>query len=133
MPAVLIVEADKHQRLLLEEELQSEGHTTLALATAEEAMQSVSRIAPDVAVLDIRMPGLDGVELRNKLLRLNCLVPIIIYTAYAHYRERFLSWGADACVIKQSDLGELKATIRRVLGGRSRLPGLPPPSCLCAI
>ena len=134
MPAILIVEDDKHQRLLLEEELQSEGHTIVAAATAREAIQAVSRTMPDLVVLDIKMPDMDGIELLGKLVGLDFRLPIVIYTAYAIYQDNFLSLCADAYVVKRSDLGELKDTIRRVLGERrSLLPELPPLSSACAL
>jgi CheY-like chemotaxis protein len=133
MPAILIVEDDKHQRLLLEEELQREGHTTVAAATAREAIRAVSRTMPDLVVLDIRMPDMDGIELLGKLVGLNLRLPIVIYTAYDVYQDRFLACGADAYVLKRSDLSELKDTIRRVMDGRSLLPALPPLSSACAL
>ena len=131
MPAILIVEDDKHQRLLLEEELQGEGHTTVAVATAREAIRAVSRTMPDLVVLDIKLPGMDGMELFGKLVGLDFRLPIVIYTGYAAYEGSFLACGADAYVIKRSDLSELKDTIRGILGGRSLLHELPSLSPAC--
>ncbi len=131
MSAILIVEDDRHQRLLLEEELQGEGHTTRAAATAREALDAVSRAMPDLIVLDIGMPGMDGVQFLRKLLARNCLLPIVIHTAYAGYQDSFLSWAVDAYVMKRSDLTELKDTIRRLLGGRRGPDPLPPSGFAC--
>jgi DNA-binding response OmpR family regulator len=132
MSAVLIVENDKNQRLLLQEELQADGHDARAAASAGEALETVSLNMPDLVVLDIAMPGMDGLDLLGKLLGLDHRLPVVIYTGYSSYRDNFLSWAADAYVTKRSDLSELKRTIHAVLdcrrngdGSRSRGGGRP--------
>ena len=118
MGSLLIVEDDRRQRLLLREELQEEGYTVRAAANATEALAKVSATMPDLVVLDLGMPGMDGIELLGKLLGINKRLPVVIYTAYSGYRDNFMSWAADAYVLKQSHLGELKARIREVLDSR---------------
>ena len=130
MAAILVVEDDKHQRLLLQEELEFDGHMVLAAANAREALDAVARAMPDLVVLDIGMPGMDGLELLGKLMDANNKLPVIIYTAYASYQDNFMSWAADAYVVKQSDLSDLKRSIRNVLGTRQDVPhhlAAPPP------
>jgi CheY-like chemotaxis protein len=77
-------------------------------------------------VLDIRMPGIDGLETMARLLSRENTLPVILNTAYSAYRESFLSWSADAYVIKSSDLTELKTKIREVLAARAADKGSPP-------
>jgi len=130
MAAILVVEDDKHQRLLLQEELEFDGHMVLAAANAREALDAVARAMPDLVVLDIGMPGMDGLELLGKLMDANNKLPVVIYTAYASYQDNFMSWAADAYVVKQSDLSDLKRSIRNVLGTRQDVPhhlAAPPP------
>ena len=115
MSAILIVEDDKNQRLLLEEELQEEGYCTLTAANGEEALETVRRAMPDLVVLDLAMPGIDGIELLSKLLSMNKQLPIVIHTAFSSYQENFMTWAADAYIIKHSSCRELKITIRDVL------------------
>ena len=115
MPAILIVEDDSHQRLLIEEELQEEGYCTLAAANGREAIETVERAMPDLVVLDLAMPGVDGIELLSKLLSMNNELPIVIHSAFSSYQENFMTWAADAYIIKHSSFRELKTTIRDVL------------------
>ena len=125
MAAILGVEDDEHQRLLLQEELEYDGHMVLTAVNAREALGTVARTMPDLVVLDIGMPGMDGLELLGKLLGVNNKLPVVIYTAYASFQNNFMSWAADAYVIKQSDLSELKQTIRNVLGTHRTVPAHP--------
>ena len=116
MPAILIVEDDKNQRLLLEEEFAGEGYTILTATNGQEALATVSRAMPDLVILDLAMPGMDGLELLGRLLGINNRLPIVIHTAYAGYQDNFMSWAADAYVIKRGDLSELKGAVRTILG-----------------
>jgi len=76
------------------------------------------RVEPDIVVLDIAMPGMDGIETLGRMLSRNNQLPIILHTAYATYKDNFMTWSADAYVVKSSDLTELKAEIERVLAKR---------------
>lgn len=116
MAAILIVEDDKNQRMLIEEVLQDEGYSTVAAGSGREAIDTVQRAMPDLVVLDLAMPGMDGIELLSKLLSLNRRLPIVIHTAFSSYQDNFMTWAADAYVIKHSSFHELKGTIREVLG-----------------
>jgi len=118
MPAILFVEDDKNQRMLLKEEFAHEGYTALTAPNSDAALATVARAMPDLVVVDIAMPGMDGLELLGKLLAINNRLPVIIHSAYTSYKDNFMSWAADAYVVKQSNLAELKQTVRNVLGKR---------------
>ncbi len=66
-------------------------------------------------VLDVAMPGVDGIETLGRILAENNRIPVLLHTAYATYKDNFMAWSADAYVVKSSDLSELKAEVRRVL------------------
>lgn len=118
MAAILVVEDDRNQRLWLQEELELDGHAVMSAANADQALQAVRRAMPDLVVLDLAMPGIDGLDLLGRLLDLNHRLPVVIHTAYASYKDNFMSWAADAYVVKQSNLQPLKQTIHRVLASR---------------
>ena len=129
MATILIVEDDLNHRLWLQEELELDGHTVIAVASGREALEAAERTLPDLAILDIAMPGMDGLDLLGRLLDIDNALPVVIHTAYGSYRDNFMSWAADAYVIKQSDAAPLKRTIRRVLASRrGPLPQHAPPS-----
>ena len=115
MAAILVVENDRNQRLLLKEELAGDGHAVLTAATGHDALATVEEAMPDLVIMDIAMPEMDGLELLGRLLALNHHLPVIIHTAYASYKDNFMSWAADAYVVKRGNLRELKDTVRHVL------------------
>lgn len=122
MTTLLIVEDDGHQRLLLKEELGEEGYDVRTTAHAGDALRKVSASVPDLVVLEPGAPEAGGIELLGRLLRIDKRLPVVIYTAYSEYEENARSWAADACVLKHSDLRELKDAIRTVLDGRGCAP-----------
>ena len=76
---------------------------------------------PDLVVMDVSMPGMDGIDIMGRMLCRNHKLPIILNTAYASYKEDFRSWAADAYIVKSADLTELKQTVKHVL--ETRRPG----------
>jgi CheY-like chemotaxis protein len=112
---ILVVEDDTNQRALYVEELEDEGYNILSAADGKEALARVKEHKPDLIVLDVNMPVMDGLDTLARLLESDAKIPVILNTAYASYRESFQSWSADAYVVKSSDLSELKATVKRLL------------------
>ncbi len=126
MPTVLIVDDDRGLRELYKSELSVEGYEVMAAATGKEAVEILKDSRPDVIVMDIRMPEMDGIEALGKVVARHKNIPVIINTAYPSYQEDFRAWAADEYVVKSSDLTELKAAIKRVLE-RSRPKAQPDP------
>ena len=116
---ILVVDDERNIRLLYEKELREEGYEVLLASDAREALSLLDRTPPDLVVLDIKMPGMDGIEALGQILARNNSIPVILNSAYSSYKDSFLSWSADAYVIKSSDLGELKARIRSLLAARA--------------
>lgn len=116
MKRILLVEDERPLSLLYEEELRREGYQVTAVHDADAALEAVKAEAFDLIITDIRMPGRDGVELIGQIMGLRKDIPIIINTAYQSYKEDFMTWAADAYVVKSSSLDELKAKIRELIG-----------------
>lgn len=119
MTKLLVVEDDPNQRRLYEQELADEGYEVRTAAGGKEALAQISQDRPDLVLMDISMPGMDGIEALGKVLGVDNTIPVILNTAFANYKDNFLSWAADAYVVKSSDLTELKETIKKVLKKRS--------------
>jgi DNA-binding response OmpR family regulator len=113
---ILLVEDEKPLCLLYEEELRGEGYEITAVTDAEAALAALREGAFDLIVTDIRMPGKNGIELITEIMGLRKDVPIIINSAYQSYKEDFMTWAADAYVVKSASLAELKARIKQLLG-----------------
>ena len=115
MATVLVVDDDKHQRLLYKEEFERDGYQVLLASSGQEAVATVAEGEVDVVVLDIAMPGMDGVETLSKILDIDRQLPIILNTAYSSYKDDFMTWAAEAYVTKSSDLTTLKQHVEEVL------------------
>ena len=115
MKTILVVDDDEAIRTLLQEELEDEGYKVLIATNARDALKMVADEPLDLVVLDIRMPGMDGLEALPRILGLKEGLPVILNSAYTHYQESFMSWAADAYVVKSSDLTELKQKIKELV------------------
>jgi len=115
MKKLLIVEDEEALCLLYKEELSQEGYEVTTVYDAEKALEALNRERFDLIITDIRMPGRDGVELITQIMGLRRDIPIIINTAYESYKEDFMTWAADAYIVKSSSLDELKAKIKELL------------------
>lgn len=118
MAKLLVVDDDKNLRLLYEQELADEGHEVTLASSGPEALDYLKSNRPDLIVLDISMPGMDGIEALGKILAKDKTMPVILNTAYSTYKDNFMTWSADSYVVKSGDLTELKAKIKEVLASR---------------
>src|SRR4030066_379096 len=119
MEKVLCIDDDLSLLRLYQEELTEEGYKVILAKDGKEALKKFEKESPDVVVMDIRMPVMDGIETLTAMLGKDRQVPVILNTAYPQYRENFMTWGAEAYVIKSSDLTALKKKIREILDKRS--------------
>ena len=116
MATLLIVDDETHQRMLYQEELSEEGYQIILASNGKEALEKVLEATPDLVVLDIRMPVMDGLEALGQIIGKERNIPVIIHSAYSSYKEDFMSWAADDFVVKSADLTELKRKVRELLG-----------------
>ena len=115
MAKIFVIEDEPSLRLLYRTELEGMGHEVTCLSNGREAMLRMNNDQPDLIVLDIMMPEGDGMEFLTRLLDHRMAVPVIINSAYSHYKNDFMSWAAEAYVVKSSDLSELKSEIHKAL------------------
>ncbi len=115
MTTILLVEDNKNQRLLYEQELRFEGYEIVTVADGKDVVKTVQEQPLDLVVMDINLPKMDGIETMGWILSKHKNIPIIINTAYSDYKDNFMSWAADAYIVKSSDLTELKIKIKELL------------------
>ena len=111
---VLVVDDDKNWRLLLVDELTEEGYTVSAASSGAEALAMMKQKKPDLVILDIAMPGQDGIETMHQMFKMYQGQAMIFHSAYSQHRDNFQTWAANAYVVKNSDLAELKNKVREV-------------------
>ena len=114
---ILVVDDEENIRQLYKEELLEEGYEVYLAGDGAEAIRMVADVMPDLVTLDVRMPGMDGIEILRALKEKKRDLPMIMCTAYPEYKHNFGVWASDAYVVKSTDLKELKDTIKKVLGG----------------
>ncbi|MBM4332676.1 MAG: response regulator [Deltaproteobacteria bacterium] len=121
MEKVLCVDDDPSLLRLYQYELSEEGYKVILAKDGQEALSKFSKEKPQVVILDIRMPVMDGIRTLTTMLSKDRQIPVILNSAFPQYRENFMTWGAEAYLIKSSDLTELKQKIREVLEKRKKL------------
>ncbi len=112
---ILLVDDDEGLRDLYKEELKDEGYEVLTAKNGKEALQKLEKEKPDLVVLDIVMPKMDGMEALGRIIGKDKSIPVILHTSHPGYQEDFMSWAADAYLLKSDDLTELKGKIRELL------------------
>jgi DNA-binding response OmpR family regulator len=120
METILCVDDDPNILDLYKDEFSEEGYHVILAGNGQEALMKFESEKFDVVVMDIRMPRMDGVETLMAMLGKNRQVRVILNTVYPQYRDNFMTWVAEAYVIKSSDFTELKTKIREVLDRRKK-------------
>jgi two-component system, cell cycle response regulator DivK len=118
MKTVLIAEDNAVNRELLRELLELRGYTVVEACDGEEALRKLSESLPDVLLLDLNMPVLDGVGTLQRIREdaRFARLPVLAVTAYAMRgdRERILQTGFDGYVSKPIQAAELQQTLERL-------------------
>jgi DNA-binding response OmpR family regulator len=117
MKRILLVDDDIRIQRLLMEELEEDGYKMSTASNGKDALSilTTEHERPDLVILDLRMPGMNGLETIGFMLKLKFNVHVIIFSAYSGYRTDPLAMAADAYVVKSSDLSELKARIHAMV------------------
>jgi len=115
-PRVLVVEDDPKTSASIEMYLRHEGYAPAVASSGTEALEKARRVEPDLVILDLMLPGLDGLSV-CRALRERCRVPIIMLTARSTEEDKLrgLDSGADDYVTKPFSPRELMARVRAVL------------------
>jgi two-component system response regulator MprA len=114
---VLLAEDDRAIRNALERALTLEGYQVMAVADGVEALAQAHRNRPDVLVLDVMMPGIDGLQVCRVLRAEGDRTPVLMLTALVETADRIagLDAGADDYVVKPFDVEEVFARLRALL------------------
>jgi len=125
-PTVLLVDDDPRNRRLLETLLQADGYAVISAENGTAALQSLFNQAPDLVLLDLMMPDLDGFDVLRRLRAHPEFrtLPIVIVTALDDPGSdaRLAAAGVDAVLRKPIDRWAVKAALKRFLGPVTESP-----------
>ncbi len=110
---ILIIDDEDSIHLLYSEEFEEEGYEVYGALSGEDALDKLNNISPDLVILDINMPGMDGIEVLRKIKEINPNLPVILSSAYQEFKQDLASWASDDYIVKSANLDELKAAVKR--------------------
>lgn len=115
MKKILLVDDEESIQLVYREEFEDEGYQVVSALDGESGLEKFSQENPDIVILDIKMPGMNGIEVLRQMKMVNPNVPIILSSAYQEFQRDLGTWASDEYVVKSGDLEELKNTVKRLL------------------
>ena len=123
MDRTLVVDDDGMSREFLQDLLGAAGYDVSAVGSAEDALDVIAAIAPDLIIMDIRLPGMDGLEATRRIKGdpITAQIPVIVTTAHAMKgdKERIMKAGCDACLVKPLRASRVLATMTAFLPVKS--------------
>ncbi|MCA1721077.1 MAG: response regulator [Actinobacteria bacterium] len=121
MARVLVIEDDPGVRRMLELMLAAEGYEPESASDGREALARLDRLPPDLVILDVMMPGVDGFTVLRELRTRDGweTVPVVVTTALGTDQDMWQGWqsGADYYLVKPFSIEELRAIVVRLLTG----------------
>jgi DNA-binding NtrC family response regulator len=121
---ILVVDDEADQRRLLGGFVASLGFRVQEAASAEDALTILRDRVPDMVLLDVRLPGISGIDALPEIRKIAARLPVLLITAYADLRQAVaaVKGGADDYLAKPIDLDELEAAIVDAIGTQERAP-----------
>ncbi|MCA9833165.1 MAG: response regulator transcription factor [Thermomicrobiales bacterium] len=121
---VLIVEDEARLASLIKRALTEEGHTVEVAGTGEDAISVLTSISLDIVILDVMLPGMNGLDVCRRVRKLKYSVPILLLTAKSSIEDRVegLDAGADDYLLKPFALAELMARLRALTRRPATVP-----------
>lgn len=118
MKRILVVDDEENIRELYRDELVEEGYEVELAVDGLDALRKFDAFHPDLVTLDVKMPGLDGLEVLRRIREKSASVPVLLLTAFGEFKQDFTTWASDAYIEKSHDTKELKTTVRRLLAAK---------------
>lgn len=117
MKTILIVDDQPGIRLLLKEVFHKEGYQVITAGSGKEAMEKVQEVCPDLVLLDMKIPGMDGIEILKRLKKIDSNVHVLMMTAYGELDliKESMNWGAERYFTKPFDVFEVRDAVKQLL------------------
>ncbi|HEY3489078.1 MAG TPA: response regulator [Candidatus Deferrimicrobiaceae bacterium] len=118
MKKILVVDDEENIRELFRDELVEQGFVVELAEDGFIALEKLDSFKPDLVTLDVKMPGIDGLEVLRRIREKDVNIPVLLLTAFGEFRQDFNTWASDAYVVKSANLTELVETVHTLLGTR---------------
>ena len=115
MKKILLVDDEESIHLLFRDELEEAGYEVHSALSGDEALNTMDIIKPDLIILDINMPGTNGIDTLRSMKEKHPTMPVILSSAYQEFKQDLASWASDDYIVKSADLTELLAAIKKHL------------------
>ena len=112
---ILLVDDEDGIQLLYREEFEDEGFEVFSAMNGEQALAKFKADPPNLVILDINMPGMNGIEVLRQMKEMNPELPVILSSAYQEYKEDFGTWASEEYIVKSANMDELKAAVHKYL------------------
>jgi two-component system, response regulator, stage 0 sporulation protein F len=116
MKKILLVDDEPSIQIVYREEFEDEGYEVVSAVDGEEGLQKFQNENPDIVILDIHMPGMNGIEVLRQMKMLRPEIPVILSSAYQEFQRDISSWASEEYIVKSGNLDGLKEAVQRLLG-----------------
>ncbi|MFN2353877.1 MAG: response regulator [Desulfopila sp.] len=115
MKKILLIDDEANIRFIYSEELREEGYSIIAASSGEEGLRCFEDDPPDLVILDIHMPDINGIHVLRRMKTRNPAIPVILSSAFPEFKQDLGAWASEEYVVKSSDLQQLKDAVHRQL------------------
>jgi len=117
MKRIIVADDEANIRLLMEAVLAEEGYQVTVVASGREALRKILKEDFDLAVFDIKMPDMNGLELIQRVRELNKNFPVVVCSAFKHLQDDYVigTAGIAAYITKPVNLDDLKKLVKEIL------------------
>ena len=115
MKTILLVDDEQSIQTVYREEFEDSGYQVISALDGEIGLKKFQTEQPDIVILDIQMPGMNGIEVLRQMKMINPAVPVILSSAYPEFKRDLGTWASDDYVVKSGNLEDLKLAIQKLL------------------
>jgi CheY-like chemotaxis protein len=115
MKKILLIDDEPSIQIVYREEFEDEGYEVLSALDGEEGLDIFENESPDIVILDIHMPGMNGIEVLRQMKQQRPDVPVILSSAFQEFQSDISSWASEEYIVKSGNLDGLKDAVKRLL------------------
>jgi len=115
MKKILLVDDERNILIVYREEFEDAGYHVISASSGEAGLAKFRDEKPDIVILDILMPGMNGVEVLRKMKMVDSAIPVILNSAYPQFKHDLGTWASDAYIVKSGDISDLKDAVKNLL------------------